>query len=137
MQDDIASARHARMEGNPASLMPHDLDDHHTLMRACRRMQAVDGFGGDTYCRIETERSIGAPHIGCRWSWESSLHSRPLSTNRAAVFCVPFPPMHTRQSNPCLRMVCIRIAGLLSESETLPPRRKASRAMYPGWFRPW
>ena len=25
----------------------------------------------------------------------------PVSASFAAVFCVPFPPMHTRQSSPC------------------------------------
>ena len=47
----------------------------------------------------------------------------PISANRAVVFCVPFPPMHTRQSNPNSLMFSMMSAGLSTPS-IKPPRLK-------------
>lgn len=43
--------------------MSHHFNDHDPLVRAGRGVQAVDGIGGDGYCRVESERHVGSPHV--------------------------------------------------------------------------
>ena len=62
-QDDIGTARHSGIEGDPSGVVTHHLDHHHPLMRTGRRMQSVNRFGSDIDRRIESEGNVRTPHI--------------------------------------------------------------------------
>ena len=46
--------------GDPAAVAAHHLDDHHPVVALGRRVQPVDGVGGDLHRGVEAERDVGA-----------------------------------------------------------------------------
>ena len=62
-EDDVGATRHARVQGDPASVAAHDLDDEHTVVRLRRRVQAVDRVRGDGHCRVEAEGVVGGVEV--------------------------------------------------------------------------
>ena len=63
MQDDVRTACNAGVEGQPASLVAHDLNAHHAAVAACRGVDAVDDVGGDVHSGVEAERYVGAVDV--------------------------------------------------------------------------
>ena len=62
-QDDVRAARDAGVEGQPASLVAHDLDAHHAAVAACSGMDAIDNVGGDVHSGVEAEGDVGAVDV--------------------------------------------------------------------------
>ncbi len=62
-QDDVAAAGHAGVERDPARPPAHDLDDHDPVVGLGRRVQAVDGLGGDADRGVEAERDVRAAEV--------------------------------------------------------------------------
>ena len=58
-QDGVGAAGHARVQGDPAHVAAHDLDDHTAAMGLGRGAQTVDGLGGDLDGGVEAERVVG------------------------------------------------------------------------------
>ena len=54
-QDDVGSARDAAVDGDPARVPAHHLDDHHPVVRLGRRVQPVDRLRRDRHGRVESE----------------------------------------------------------------------------------
>ena len=62
-QDHVGAAGEPRVEGDPAGVAAHHLDDHHPVVRLGRRVQAVDRVGGDLHSGVEAERHIGPAEV--------------------------------------------------------------------------
>ena len=54
------ATRNARPRRDVTGMAAHDLDDHHTVVRLGRGVQAVDRFGRDFDCSDEAKGEIGA-----------------------------------------------------------------------------
>jgi hypothetical protein len=52
-EDDVGPAGEAALDGDPAGVAAHDLDDHDPVMGLGRRVQAVEGLGDDRDGRVE------------------------------------------------------------------------------------
>ncbi|EGJ74632.1 putative 6-phosphofructokinase [Streptomyces sp. Tu6071] len=57
--DAVRAARHARLQGDPARVPPHDLDDHDPLVGLGRGLEAVDRLGRDADGGVEAEGAVG------------------------------------------------------------------------------
>ena len=51
------------VDGDPAGVAAHHLDDDHAVVRLGRRVQAVDRVGGDLHRGLEAEREVGAGEV--------------------------------------------------------------------------
>ena len=58
------------MDGDPAGMSAHNLNDHDTVMALCCRMEPVDSLGGDIDRRVKSEGKICAGEIiiDCFWA---------------------------------------------------------------------
>ena len=65
-------------------------------------------------------KEISVPQISLSMVLGTETIFTPMAANLAAVFCVPFPPIQTTQSNPISRIFW-RISAGLSTSEITPP----------------
>ena len=54
-EDHVATARDAGVQGDPASMTPHDLKHHHPFVRSGGSVQSVECVGGTGHGTIETE----------------------------------------------------------------------------------
>jgi hypothetical protein len=70
-KNNIGATGNTGAKGQPAGVMPHDLDDNYAMVAVCRRMEAVYGTGGYLHCRIEPEGYIGHGHIIVDGFWQS------------------------------------------------------------------
>ena len=62
-ENNVSSSGDAGFERQPSCVTPHDFDDHDAMVRHCRGMDSIDGFGGDVHGRIESEGDVCAPDI--------------------------------------------------------------------------
>jgi hypothetical protein len=56
--DAVGAGRHAGLQGDPAGVPAHDLDDHHALVGLGRGLEAVHRLRGDAHRRVEAERTV-------------------------------------------------------------------------------
>ena len=49
----------ARVPCNPTRVTSHDLDNEYTVVTLRRRVQSIDGFGGNGYGGVKTECVVG------------------------------------------------------------------------------
>ena len=59
----LAPAGDAGVGGDPPAVAAHHLDHHHPVVALGRRVQAVDGVGGDLHGGVEPERHVGADDV--------------------------------------------------------------------------
>ena len=57
------AAGDARVQGDPAGVPAHHLDDQDAVVGLGRRVQPVDGLGGDVDGGVEAEREVGAGQV--------------------------------------------------------------------------
>ena len=57
-QDHVGAAGDAGMQGDPAGVTAHHLDDHHPVVRLRGGVEAVDGLGRDLEPGVESERDV-------------------------------------------------------------------------------
>ena len=62
-EDDIRARCDTGVEGDPAGVSSHDLDDHDAMVAHRGGVEAVDGFGGGLDGGGETEGDVGADEI--------------------------------------------------------------------------
>ena len=62
-QDHVRAPRDPGLERDPARVPPHHLDHHHAVVGLRRRVDPVDGFGGDRERGVESERVVGPVHV--------------------------------------------------------------------------
>ncbi len=55
-QNDVGATADTRIERNPARVAAHHLDDHDAAVRLGRRVQPIDGVGGEADGGVEPER---------------------------------------------------------------------------------
>ena len=70
-QDYICPTRHARVQGDPARVTSHDLDDEHSVVALRRRVKAVDCLGGDHDGGVKAERIVGPHQVVVDRLWHS------------------------------------------------------------------
>ena len=63
IEDHVGAAGEPGVEGDPAGVAAHHLDDHHAVVRLGRRVQAVDRVGGDLHRGVEAERHVGPAEV--------------------------------------------------------------------------
>lgn len=61
--DAVRAGGHAGLQGDPARVAAHDLDDHHALVGLGGGLQAVHGLGGDTDRGVEAEGAVGGGDV--------------------------------------------------------------------------
>ena len=54
----VGPTRNAARQRNPTAVTPHDLDNHHAMMRSRRRVNFVDGIGHRVQRCIEAESPL-------------------------------------------------------------------------------
>ena len=62
-QDHVGAAGEAGVEGDPAGMAPHHLDDQHALVALGGRVQAVDRLHRDVDRRVEAEGVVGGAEV--------------------------------------------------------------------------
>lgn len=62
-QDDIGAGGEACVEGDPAGVAAHELDDHDTVMRGGGGVHSIERFGRDMYRGLEPEGDVGAVEV--------------------------------------------------------------------------
>lgn len=62
-QDDIRARCEPRVEGDPARVAAHELDDHDAVMRGGRRVHSIERFGRDMDRGLEPEGDVGAVEV--------------------------------------------------------------------------
>ena len=97
-QDDVGAAGDAGIEGNPARVAAHDLDDHDAVVRFGGRVQPVDGVGREADRGVEAERvrrfdDVVVDGLGDADERDAAL--RELVGDAS----VPSPPMTTSASS--------------------------------------
>ena len=59
----MGASGHPRVQGDPADVAPHDLDDHAALVRFGGRAEAVDRLRRDLHCGVEAEGVVGGGEV--------------------------------------------------------------------------
>lgn len=111
----VTASRHSGIKCNPASFMSHHFNNHDTLVWTGCRMQPVNGIGSNGHGRIESEWNVCSPNIVI-YCLGTETTFTPAWASLAAVFWVPFPPIHTIQSRPRSWIFFNIKAGLSSEA---------------------
>ena len=62
-EDDVGPARQPRVQGDPAGVPSHHLDDQVAVVRLRRRVQAIDRVAGDLHRGVEPEGLVGAADV--------------------------------------------------------------------------
>ena len=62
-QDDVRTACHSGIQGQPPYFMSHNFHDKYTIVGGCGCMDAVDGFCCNIHCAVETEGHVCTPDI--------------------------------------------------------------------------
>ncbi len=62
-QDHVRAAREPGVQGDPARVTPHHLDDHHSVVRLGGGMQTVDGVRRDLHGGVEPEGHVGSRKV--------------------------------------------------------------------------
>ena len=62
-EDHVRSPGDSGVEGDPAGVAAHDLDDEDAVMALGRRVQAIDRLGGNLQRRVEAEGEIGGAEV--------------------------------------------------------------------------
>ncbi len=62
-EDDVGAAGDPRVRRDPTGVAAHHLDDHHPVVALGRRVQPVDGVGGDLHRGVEPEREVGRREV--------------------------------------------------------------------------
>ena len=68
-KDDIPAACQPCIEGDPAGIVPHYLNDHGSLVRVGGRMESVDGIRGNGNGRVKTKGDLRAIDIVVDGFW--------------------------------------------------------------------
>ena len=74
-QGHVRAGRQARVQGDPAGVAAHDLDDEHAVVRLGGRVQAVDRVGGDLCLLGDSPAGEGgdAIRVGLGSVWLSNI----------------------------------------------------------------
>src|SRR5699024_164508 len=62
-EDDLRAAGDPGLDGDPTRGAPHELDDHDAVVALRRRVDAVDGLGGDVDGGVEADRAVRAGDV--------------------------------------------------------------------------
>ena len=128
----------AGVGGDPAAVAAHHLDDHHPVVALGRRVQAVDGVGGDLHGGVEAERHVGADDVVVdRLGHADDRHAVLRRTACRRRVSEPLPPITMSASRPRSANVAAtsstpvgrveRAAPLGAEHGAAPRQRAAHR----------